>query len=779
MKILIDNLDYTAALDGAHPMTIERKLNEPTVCLLWVTLAPNSALAAPVRNQPVEILGDDGTVFFTGYLAVSPMPEYAGMGLAGPVYRWALQAVSDEILLNTQLMTPSAGASGLTAGQLLTRLTARTGSTTLNTSGLSLALPVGNFAPDPGSRWSESAGLVAAQARASYRALGGRLTATQIGTSVHALNETDGTLALANLTLTASLDRALANDVTVCGASEPLAYVTEYFLGDGVTATFPLTQDPYFETTPEARIINYELFNEPQIDTRYWMYSGASLYFSLGGEGLTLNGGTGVDGQAALVWLDPVEAGGSLLLEVTGVQLAPGSTGVVAGLYGTTVTSAGCTAGFQVTSAQGSGAVSVAPLINGVVSGQSYALDSTQQYTFRVRAHCPLTERVQQVYRVVGDEGMMSFGGADTAAPAHVVLEIEEVVNGIAGMPVALYDGAISYVPSSYLVSPANSINLIGTIRSVFMTNLGSGWVTSYPPGGGVRTRRTGTIAEAGECHLLRTGTITFYKGYLPVLGELIAVNYRTVGAAVGRAVNPTSQAALEAAGMPAVATWIGSVTNPKARSSADCRNAAQALVTAASSISAAWSGTYKLASANWATGLTSDVWPGDALQLTAPSVSLNEQVAVRSVKLTYKLSSPDVINYQIDFSNDWANDLAVKTSKTVPVTTWLPAIPSPTYLIDLTGLTVTAISAAAISVTTGMTPPSGGGFEVRRRDFSFQAGQDSDLVIRSIVENFDIPRSTEADAFYIRMYDGSTPPNYSEHSVALFVNLPLVAQAL
>ncbi len=54
-------------------------------------------------------------------------------------------------------------------------------------------------------------------------------------TTVHPLNETDGSLNLANLTFTASVKRALANDVTVCGENEPVAYVTEYFLGDGVT----------------------------------------------------------------------------------------------------------------------------------------------------------------------------------------------------------------------------------------------------------------------------------------------------------------------------------------------------------------------------------------------------------------------------------------------------------------------------------------------------------------------------------------------------------------
>jgi hypothetical protein len=76
--------------------------------------------------------------------------------------------------------------------------------------------------------------------------------------------------------------------------------------------------------------------------------------------------------------------------------------------------------------------------------------------------------------------------------------------------------------------------------------------------------------------------------------------------------------------------------------------------------------------------------------------------------------------------------------------------------------------------VAANATPPIGGGFEVRRRDFAFQPGQDADLVLRTLVPNFDIPRATEADRFYVRMYDASTPPNYSEFSAGIFVNLPL-----
>ena len=51
------------------------------------------------------------------------------------------------------------------------------------------------------------------------------------------------------------------------------------------------------------------------VDLRRWSYSGSPGYYSITAAGLAIDGGTGVDGNAALVWNDPVEAGGTLLFE--------------------------------------------------------------------------------------------------------------------------------------------------------------------------------------------------------------------------------------------------------------------------------------------------------------------------------------------------------------------------------------------------------------------------------------------------------------------------------
>jgi len=769
MKITIQGRDYTAALDAARPLTIERKLNAPSICQLWLSLPTGGGVTGPTRDQYLMVTGEDSTPYFTGYIAVSPLPEYAGYALEGPRYRIAIQAVSDEVLLDQLLMPPSAGSTGESAGSVMSALVTHSGSAALSTAGLSLGATVNNFIPNPGASWSATAGQLAGQARSSYRAVNGAVTLAAVPSTVHPLNETDGSLNLATLAFTASVKRALANDVTVCGEHEPVAYVTEYFLGDGVTTQFYLAAEPFFLAVAKSIVIS-ELFNESTVNLSVWQNTGLDGYLSLGTGGLVMDGGNGIDGGAVLNWIDPVEFGGTLLLEAVGVTLSPGSTGLIAGVYAGVLTQPGCIAGFQVTAAVGTGAVSVQPIILGSASGSAYAINPANQYTFRLRVHSPECEREFAIYRSFGDSGAITVGGQSNLSPGFIQMEIQEFVDGVGGTPVTLYDGAVSSLLATCTVVAASSINLIGTMRAVHLTNLGSGWVVSTPPGGGPYTRRVGTLAEAAECNVERTGKLVFYSGSAPVAGEQIAVKYRTVGRAVGRSVNVASQTALTLAGSPPVAAWIGSVTSPVARSSADCRNAAQAIEQAAAGVSALWSGTYAGNRNSFAT----DVWPGDALLLNAPSTDLDTQVVVRAVKVSYRASYPDLVEYVIQFANDWADDLAIKANMTVPADAWLPAPIGPAVLANLSALTVTSLSGAMVALTTGVTPPTGGGFEIRRRDFAFMAGEDPGLVVRATLPTITFSRETANDRFYIRMYDGSTPPNYSEFSTALLINLPL-----
>ena len=775
MKITIQGQDYTAALDAAHPLAIERKLNEPSVCTLSLCLPTDNSLSTPQRNQPISITGDDGTLYFTGYLASTPLPQYAGLALEGPRYRLALQAISDELLLDQSGMAPVRINLANSAASLVTSLVTRTGQAFLSTQSLIFNASVFNLETDPAAPFSRTAGAVAANARAAYRALNADLSLAQIPAAVHALNESDGSLTLSNLSFSSQTpsqiqDRSLANDMTVCGSHEPAAYVTEYFLGDGVTTTFNLSETPFLGPAADRTLIR-ELFNEPQIDPRLWVNTAGSAILSLGAGGLAMKGGHGIQGENTLTYVNSVEMGGTLLVEATGVTLAAGSAGILAGLFtaGSGAQDA-CTAGFLATPQAGTGAVTLQPVVQGQPAGSSYSINPANQYALRIRIYCCEPERNLSVYRSWGDGGGITSGGQSIPAAAQLHFDIQEYVNGVAGMPVTLFDGAIAGTPPTCLVMPVSGATLWGTMRAFNLSNLGPNWVVTTPAGGGPITRRLGSAAQSAECAVESPGKLVFLTGFTPAVGDQIAVRYRATRRAVGRAINAASQRALAAAGLPSVSAWIGTVTSPQSRSSQDCRNAAQTLVQAAASQSALWRGTYKAPRA----AFDSDVWPGDALQLNAPSAGINTQVVVRSVRLTYRASTPDLVQYYLFFANDWADDLAIRTSAAVPADAWLPAPVSLTVLANLNQLAVTSINGAAVTLSTGIVAPPGGGFEIRRRDYAFQPGTDTDLVARSSQSNLSFSRTAASDRYYLRMYDGATPPNYSEFSAALIFNLPL-----
>ena len=117
----------------------------------------------------------------------------------------------------------------------------------------------------------------------------------------------------------------------------------------------------------------------------------------------------------------------------------------------------------------------------------------------------------------------------------------------------------------------------------------------------------------------------------------------------------------------------------------------------------------------------------------------------------------PNTNPQAIRFANEWADDLAIKTSATVPSDAWLPAAIEPTYSPNLNSLSIVNTSGNNVTINTGTPPPVGGGFEVRRRDNSFLPGEDSDLVMRGSQQTMTFSRISASDRFYIRMYDGST----------------------
>jgi hypothetical protein len=787
LRITIDNLDglgaldYTGTVAAEGRLRVERKLNAPSRCTADVIVGVNGLKLPARRGRVIATAEDDAaTVLFTGYIATEPVRVYAGTASEGNVYRARITAVSDEWLLDKQGSgaARSAGVSLALDGRgLLERLTSRaqggSGAIAVATGG---ARAVGAFTARSAVPWSVNAGDAAGAAYAGYRVLGGEVLLQPVGAVTHALSDASGTLDVHALQVGAV--RELANDVTLSGEEEPAALISEIFIGDGATTIFTLSKSAFRET---ARTLIDDAFGQAAFDPTTWAVGDPGSHLSLTSAGLTMSGGNGFDGQTTVAALDAVEMGGTIVVELNSVVLGAASDGMLAGMYAGIATLANCFAGFRVRqSVSGTGGVTLlVPVVNGVEVGSTFTPLATHRYTLRLRLHCVEMQRVMQRYYAMVDGVVESFGSASGVdAPIDLVFEL--VDEGVASNTPAtvLYDtanaGAVTSTPATCVFAAVNSAQLFGSIGAVHLLQPGSVWVTSTVPGGPQQTRLMGAAGEGVDCIVGygATSKVTFLAGRVPIANERVTVQYRGQRRSVARLADAASVAAEANGGGSGTSRWLGKVLQPATRSSADCENAAEALLAFATSRTAAVAGTYVAVNPE-------DIWPGDVLSVTSEGET--SSLLVRSVAIEDGGAAPEVRRYRVAFANDWATELAdglgLKLSESIAADALLPqeAASSPgAVLANLQQVAVTSLTTSVLGVDAGTAPPPGGGFEVRRRDWVFGAGSDPDLVLRSPVRNFSIPRAAQLEHYFVRSYDASTPPVYSRFSSAVFVNAPV-----
>lgn len=755
MKVTIDNLDgngalnYSPSLSGVEPLTIERKLNKPSSCT--IDLVPGG-LAVPASGGRVVVSADNGTILFTGYAIAAPARVYAGMGTTGPAYVLQVSCLSDEILFDARVSEKTIECVATTAGDLLTKMTGRATTQVVPVSGDAISTPIGGFQPLAGKSWSENAGALANAARASYRVVNDAMVFENIGDQVHMLAESAGSFDRS--AFKGARARLAVNDVTVCGKEEPQAYVTEIFQGDGITSAFQLGEAPLLE---KATLL-FDTFAGSGLDPQIWTAADGGGHVSLTSRGLTLGGGQGPGGTSSVTAVDAVEMGGVLLIELTGLEVDGLGEGYFAALASDNVSATNLIGGFHVRP-NGTSTV-VAPMVLGAEAGATATLQTGHTYTLRLRFHCKDRQRALQSYSAGSANGPVSLGGDLLSAGADLVLELQETTGGAQFPVVVLYDGSINQAPPSCIPVVVDSVSFLGSVASFELTRPGDVWASCTATGSAAATQRLGASAQTSQAKITSTGRMSFYPGYVPVAGTIIRVNYRIGGLAVAR---------MAIAGASPVSSLILTAEEPVTRTSADCENAALALLSTSTRPDGAWKGTY----ACWNPQQIADVWPGDLLDVEAPSAEISTGMLVRSVQICATSCAPELLRYTVSFANEWVEALSLKMREGAPANAWLPptALTAPSALASLRDLAVSSVTATQIQVQAGMTPPSGGGFEVRRSDWKFGAGDGADLVLRSPVAAFTIVRQAPVERYYVRMYDGATPPNYSRFSSAIFVN--------
>lgn len=775
MKITIDNLqgagavDYRSWLDLSVAPRVERKLNEPS--RLSCTLRESSVgFVVPAAGARVLLTKDNGDLIFTGYLREAPQCEYLGWGQKGPVYRYALAAVSDEILLDQKALGSRARFVARSAGSALKQLVEDVLPGRFDTSAVADldVLPV--YEVNPQKKFSEHAAAIALQARARYRAVNGAVEFSPVGTTIHALDESDPKFSAGGLKV--SCPTSTLNDVTVIGLNEPQAYVRDYFVGDGLSQRFYLSQAP-FQQSRRALIDEKYV----ALDAATWEVSDPASAISVGAQALQVSGGTGRDGESTVSFVERIELGGALEMQHGDVTFSAASRGIIGGLYGGTISEAGCLAGFRVLPSGGES--NIQAVINGTPRGPVVATTAGHRYVLTTYVYSMEVHRSQQTYHSSLHAAGDGLGGDEVAANVRVLLEVQDINPAVPSSMLApanvLYDEVIPNAPAFCSYCLVNAIDMQCNIAYTYVRHIATVEVRSALPEAGYETRLVESLSDGGEC-AVSSMSLDFYPQCVPPRDLLIVASYRGVGRAVAEVVDTAGVAKLASGTDDGVRSAVRTMQSPPARTQEDCENAARAMLD--DGAGGAWLGSYE----TWSDFLPgADVLPGDAVAVNVPSQNVVFDATVRQVSIELRDPANDRGVYRIEFANDLAQPLAREDAATgsfvpmqdLPVRLALGDAGS-YYLPSLTNAQLTQVSSTTVQVDAGMALPSGCGVEVRAHDFGWGAANDRNLLGRYSARTFSLPRLARTQTYFLRMYDPtSSPPRYSRYAAALHVDYP------
>ena len=774
MKVTIDNLsgpgpqDYTIFVETDAPPTILRRLNQPGVMTL--SLALGTSGAPPVAGARVAASKADGSALFTGLLT-AVNPEYAGQGERGVVCRYRLTAESDEAALNRKTLPVRSAFVNRTAGDILRQLANELLPGGLDVTQVADVDLIDKYQSSPQKPWSTQAAELCILARGRYFALNGQLFFQAIGATGYTLDESAATFSPGAFKLASQ--GALANDVTMIGGTEPQAYVTDYFVGDGVTLRFNLSQTPFSRTG--VTVLDEE-WKGATPNPLSWSVVDPSAAVLVGQGNLQINGGTGVNGQTLVQFAEKIDMSGAVYLQHGDTTFSSGSDGVVGGLYTGAVSIANCLAGFRVTPAAGQNVIQA--LVNGTLTGTALPTQAGHRYVFATRVFASEGFRRGLLFHSSSHPAGAGRGGGISPANVRVVLEVHDIdlanPGSLVTPAVVLYDGIVGNTPDACSYALVNSASMHCAIAFTRILRASDVLVRSALPGAGYRTRLTGAQIDGAECSISTAGGLSFFAAYAPAANEQIVVVYRSAGRAVARVTDPGSVAALQSGNDDGTRGTVVTVRLPQPRTYADCVNAASALLD--DKTQPGWAGEYS-AWSGFLPGGAADIFPGDALQVNVPSQGAQFAAVVREVGVTIADLSSELAQYKIHFANEAAQPLAFQFeangTSSIPAVTPVAMDASVTLPADLVAAQITQVSSTTTTIDIGQGVLSGYGVEVRRTDAGWGPDNDRNLIGRFTTQGFTVPRLAKRQDYFLRLFDASTPPLYSQHSALLHIDYP------
>ena len=780
MKLTIDNLDgrgpqdYTTYVQ-ANSVSVLRKLNAPSV-LKAALVGWGSDFVVPVAGARIIVVRDDGTNLFTGYLSAAPSSKYCGWSDQGTKYVYEVDALSDVMMLDLKPTPPRPPFVGRSAGSALQQLTEDALPGWFDVSGVEAGDTIPYFSVDPGKTWAASAAEVAIAARCSYRDDNGKLLFMPLAQNIYSLAESDRSFTPGNLQLQTT--NRLVNDLTILGDLEPGAHVRDYFVGDGSTSRFYLSQIP-FTRKSEVPLYNRTILDETytELDPTHWTVTDPKGVISVSAGQLQVAGGTGVDGQTCVDFCEQLELGGTTVLEHGDFIFGAASSGMVGGLYAGPVAIANCLAGFQLMPS-GSNSM-IQGIISGAATGTALMTQAGHHYVFTTQLYPTEIYRLEQIYHSSQHTSGNARGGSAVTCDVRVVLEVQDIDPANPATQVApatvLYDGLISDAPGFCTYALINAANMQCAVAFTYIYLAIDAVVRSATAGGAEQTLPVGALSEGGRCRVSNTPTLEFYAPYVPEADQTIEVTYRAQNHAMARVMSSASIAAHKNGADDGVRGAVRSVASPAARTSADCERAALALLDDAGQ---GWTGEYP-AWSQFLPGGADDIFPGDGVNINVPSRGATFLAIVLEVEILVVDIGEEISRYSIRFV-DAGNPLldfafgtaAVKESRTLtPIDV---SQVGNVYLPDLTDADFTNVTSTTVTIDAGFASPPGWGIEVRGSDGGWGMTNSGSLIGRYSTQVITLSRFARAQSYFLRSYDNSSPPKYSRYSAALYVDYPL-----
>jgi hypothetical protein len=532
MNLFIDNndgrgqRDYTSYVDTDHLPKIARKLNAPASMIVDLVAAIPS-FYAPVKGARVILQRSDGYTLFTGYLAMPPTMQYLGYGQI-PAWRYTLTAIDDSLLLDHNELPERTVCATRTAADALTTLANDVLPGVLDESGVQDNTPVNQFVIVPQKGWTWHAQELSLMARSAYRAHDGKLDFQPVGQQSFTISEQDPNFDPTGLTLLQPAK--LLNDVTIVGELEPLTYVRDYFLGNGTTLSFYLSETPFGNTAvassnygyaepqdpptlwslidPNGRVFTVfaDDYSEAQLLPTLWSVTDPNGTVSLASGQLQLNGG-----PSTITYVEQVELAGGWLMQHGNFVFNAASTGTVGGIYSGSPSDANCIAGFVI-SPNGSNS-NIQAIVNGSVTGPVLTTTAGQQYAFTTELICIEAHRVNQTFLSSLHPAGNGRGGDAIPASVRVVLTVHDVdpnnPETLATVATVLYDSVLPTPPGFATYAVINSTSLFVGVSYTSLQRMVNAEIRSMIPNGQFRTRLSSSFAAGGECYRNRLSRLS------------------------------------------------------------------------------------------------------------------------------------------------------------------------------------------------------------------------------------------------------------------------------